>query len=66
MEDTLVPAKVNGVLTQPITDGLDWFELEFDNGRVLRCTEDHPILTHNRGWVIAKDLTEKDEIVENR
>ena len=50
-------AKVNGVLVQDVTDKLDWFELEFDNGRKLVCTEDHPLLTTD-GWIKAKDLTE--------
>lgn len=42
----------------------DIIELEFDDGRKIRCTLDHEILTINRGWVEAKDLTEEDEISE--
>lgn len=37
-------------------------ELVFDNGKTITCTQDHEIHTLNRGWVQAKDLTEKDEI----
>jgi len=42
----------------------DIIELEFDDGRIIECTLDHEILTENRGWVQAKDLTEEDEIVD--
>jgi len=48
---------VEGVLVQDETDQLDWFELEFDNGQTLVCTEDHPVLTTD-GWIKARDLTE--------
>lgn len=37
-------------------------ELEFDNGKKLICTTDHPILTQ-RGWIQAGDLTSEDEVV---
>ncbi len=33
------------------------------NGRSVVCTPDHKILTKQRGWVEAKDLTETDELV---
>lgn len=39
-------------------------ELEFDDGRVIKCTLDHEILTENRGWVKAKDLDGDDDICE--
>jgi hypothetical protein len=41
-----------------------WVEIEFDNGGILRCTEDHQIFTKNRGWVPAGTLTVEDEIQE--
>lgn len=37
-------------------------EIEFEDGYVVKCTEDHKFYTENRGWVEAKDLTEEDEI----
>lgn len=39
-------------------------ELEFDDGRIIRCTKDHEIYTLNRGWVKANELSEEDEISE--
>jgi RNA ligase (TIGR02306 family) len=40
-----------------------WLKLHFDNGKELICTVDHPILTKNRGYVSAGELTEKDDVV---
>ena len=40
----------------------DIIELEFEDGRVIKCTLDHEILTTNRGWVQAKDLNEEDDV----
>jgi ribonucleotide reductase alpha subunit len=34
-----------------------------ETGRVVECTPDHKIFTKNRGWVLAKDLTEEDELL---
>ena len=38
-------------------------ELNFANGSSFTCTVDHLILTKNRSWVQARNLTEEDEIV---
>ena len=38
-------------------------EIEF-NGKTIRCTPSHKILTKNRGWVKAEDLQESDELVD--
>jgi ribonucleotide reductase alpha subunit len=32
-------------------------------GKVVECTPDHKIYTQNRGWVLAKDLTEDDVLL---
>lgn len=39
-------------------------ELVFENGTSLTCTLDHQILTKNRGYVAAEDLTEYDELAD--
>lgn len=38
------------------------YEIETEDGRVIRCTGEHPILT-DEGYVMAKDLKESDRIV---
>ena len=38
----------------------DLMEIEDEKGNVIRCTPDHQIWTQNRGWVMAKYLTELD------
>lgn len=40
----------------------DILEFTFDDGSTIQCTTDHKILTTNRGWVEAKDLSEEDDI----
>jgi len=39
-------------------------EIEFENGKIIRCTKDHKFLTTNRGWVEAENLTEEDDVSE--
>lgn len=41
-----------------------WVEIELDNGEVFRCTSDHKILTSNRGWIEAENLSVEDILVE--
>ena len=47
------------------TSNSEFIELTFedDNGfeKTIKCTDDHLFLTKNRGWVMAKDLTEYDD-----
>lgn len=33
-----------------------------ETGKIIRCTPDHKIFTKNRGYVVAKDLVETDEL----
>lgn len=55
---------------QPVVDVFRYqikeeiLELEFDNGKKVKCTKDHKFLTKNRGWVEAQYLTDEDELVE--
>jgi hypothetical protein len=41
----------------------DIYEIEFEDGSIVECTYDHPILTSNRGYVKVIDLTTDDDIV---
>ena len=38
------------------------YEIEDENGNVLRCTGDHLIFTKNKGYIRADELTETDEL----
>ena len=40
-------------------------EITSENGKIIKCTPEHQIFTKNRGWVMAKDLKETDELVES-
>ena len=44
----------------------DWVEVFFDNGSSIKLTEDHQVLTKNRGWVAAGQLEVTDEIVTSK
>ena len=39
------------------------YELELENGKTLRATPDHKVLTKNRGYVELQHLTTDDEVV---
>lgn len=39
------------------------YEIETEDGRFIRCTGEHPILT-KRGYVSAKELLESDKIID--
>jgi len=49
------------VLPTP-SENKEKIELEMEDGTILKCTSDHKFFTVNRGWVMAKDLTEYDDI----
>ena len=55
--------KVVGISVQK-SECNKWMKLVFDGGREVVCTEKHLFLTSNRGWVMAKDLKEEDELTE--
>lgn len=57
-EDIVIKKHVNLKKSQDVK----MLELEFDNGKKIKVTENHKFLT-NIGWVMAKDLTEDMEIV---
>lgn len=53
--------KVTGTLQKQATELI---EIELENGKFIRCTPDHLILTE-RGWIEAGELNETDIIKEN-
>jgi len=57
------PQEVCNTLEYDIDEEI--IELEFENGKIIRCTKEHKFLTKNRGWVESQYLTENDDIVEN-
>jgi ribonucleoside-diphosphate reductase alpha chain len=46
----------------PTKEVSELLEIETPEGKILRCTPDHKILTQ-RGWVEAQDLTEEDHLI---
>lgn len=54
-----VRRRVNGAMQYMVNETVVEFETE--DGRTVKCTEDHKILT-NRGWVAAGDLTCDDSV----
>ena len=41
----------------------DIYEIETEDGRIIRCTGEHPILTQ-RGFILAKYLEVSDKIID--
>jgi intein/homing endonuclease len=60
----LTVSTVKNTFKKDVVETLPWVRLTFENGRTLDCTFDHKILTKNRGWVIAGELNETDEIID--
>ena len=51
---------------QLMSESAELLEIEDDEtGFKLICTPEHLIFTKNRGYVMAKDLTEQDELLIN-
>ena len=55
----------NDIIENVLSEELDknWVELTLCNDYKLKCTEDHPIYTKNRGYVKAIELTNVDDII---
>ena len=47
-------------------NGKDWVEIEFEDGSVVKTTEDHEFYTENRGWVMAKNLLSNDILKQKK
>lgn len=39
-----------------------WVQIILDNGTIFHCTEDHPLMTTERGVITADKLTERDRV----
>lgn len=39
-------------------------EIKFENGKIIKCTPDHPFLVKGKGWVAATDLTINDDLID--
>ena len=46
------------------TTGKEFYELTFEDGRKIQCTDNHKFLMTNGSWKAAKDITEDDEFME--
>jgi intein/homing endonuclease len=62
-EGEFVPRKVINVIHRAPVASQKWLKLSFGE-RFVVCTEDHLFMTENRGWVPAKEISEKDEVVQ--
>lgn len=56
-----LPRAVTGTLK---TQNKQLLRVHLENGKFVTCTYDHLWLTHNRGWVMAGELTNEDDIAE--
>lgn len=54
--------KLHTNLTNSLSEKM--YELEMDNGVLIKVTGNHKFMTKNRGWVRADELTEEDDIIE--
>lgn len=67
IHDTVIDAYGNEQLVEDTLQyniDEDILEIEFENGKIVRCTSDHEFLTKNHGFIMAKDLSDEHEIVE--
>jgi len=44
-------------------EGKELFEIEFDDGSILECTEEHPVFVEGKGYINAGELQEGDTCV---
>jgi len=59
----MVPSVVAETYVREVDSYL--IDIKMENGCVLSLTAEHPVLTSNRGWVLAGDLHESDELIES-
>lgn len=59
------PKRVKEVFeNHPSSLSAKMLEIELENGKKVQITENHPVLTQNRGWIRAGELNENDDILE--
>lgn len=54
---------VREIFSKSKEDSYDLLEIELESGETIKITENHEVKTRD-GWKMAKDLLEKDEILE--
>jgi S-adenosylmethionine synthetase len=54
---------VREIFSKSKEDSYDLLEIELESGETIKITENHEVRTRD-GWKMAKDLLEKDEILE--
>lgn len=55
---------INGWFKNPVNQKLLELTIETSEGiKIIRCTDTHKFYTKNRGWVMAKDLLDTDELL---
>jgi len=58
-ENNIVPTQVVSIDNPNV---LEEIEIELDDGSILICSPEHPIMTR-RGWVLAGELLDTDEVL---
>ena len=61
VEERFVIKEVDELFKTPYEG--DLIVLELENGKIIKCTPEHPFLTQ-RGWIEAKNLSDMDELKE--
>lgn len=51
-------------IVKPTIKTNDFYEIELENGRILKCTGNHRFLLKDGTYKAAQDLTELDELAE--
>lgn len=58
--NTICEATITAILKS--SSSKNWLQLDLEDGQKILLTEDHQLLTKNRGWVSAGELTTEDDL----